>query len=210
MQCCIGCPICAPVVQLCQGLGCGLEAGELPWQMCLADGVAGVLHILEGQARQGLQCRVEIEHLAAFAPGAVDDHQPKSLWRLRPGQRQGTGGSQPQGCILLCGIGVEQQAVAWRTIGISIGICICICPAGPSSMQSRFQLGGIEFLAHHDPAMRQAQMQQMPRALGFVHLHGMHEDQHFDLMRDRLGQRADAGAQCPVTVGAAGRGSVCS
>src|SRR3990167_9353450 len=52
-----------------------LQRRQLVGTVGLADAVAGSSGVLQRQARQGLQRRAEVKHLAALAPGAVENDQ---------------------------------------------------------------------------------------------------------------------------------------
>ena len=162
-------------VQLHQGGHTGLKAGQLVRLLRFANAVLGGGQIHQRQTRQGLQQRVQVEHLAAFAPCAIkhDQTQLLQLSGLHPQRRQGRGRVQWQ--LRIGGTGWVQQNAA--LIGGS---------------QPLRQLGRGKALPHFESAAWQAQMQQPGGVFGVAVLQGVLQDQQLNTTSHRLHQGTKA------------------
>jgi len=67
--------LCRLTLQLRQRRAGGLQRGELTRLVRLANDIVGSGRIIQGKTWQALQPWTQIQHLATFAPGAVQHHQ---------------------------------------------------------------------------------------------------------------------------------------
>jgi len=135
--------------QLAQGQTGRFQRGQLVSPMGFADTVARRRNIAQSQAWQLLQRRALAEHLAAFAPSAVEDDQAQARWGLQPcGRWRGWGwGARMRGSFLKAVRVQQQRVLAVRRPG-------------------RRRKG----LTDNRAAVRQAEVKQAGTAFGLVYL----------------------------------------
>lgn len=152
---------------------------QLVRRVRLANPISRRRHVVQGDARQPLQPGIHVEHLAALAPGGVDDDEPQPAGLRRQARLEG-------GRRLARRLGIQQHRHA------------------PVRMQQRVQAGIGERLPDFQPAAAQAQVQQARAVLGVAHFEWMLQDQQVDAAGQRPHPPADAGALRAQAGGAGG------
>jgi hypothetical protein len=180
-----------PAVQLGQCQRCGFKTRELPRRMGFANDVAARRHIVQRKAWQLLQGGVEVQHFAAFAPGAIQHDQAQLLRLRKPCPRQCGRREQRQLWIGRSG-GVEQG-------GVHRGIC---CLTGPGSMQPLLQVSCRKNFSYFQAAACYALVQQARRVFGVPYFQRVLQHQQLHRTGYGVDAVAPAGLQGAQTGGA--------
>lgn len=149
------------VVDLSKRMRYRFQRRQLVRRMRLADPVARRRHVAQRQARQALQRGIQVQHLAALAPGAVQHGEPEQA------------GLGQQGLVQRRRRRDAQRRVAGR-VGIQQD------GGSAARFQQAGELGGIEGFADGQAAARQAQVQQARAVLGVAHFERMLQHEQFD------------------------------
>lgn len=163
----------------------------------LADQVARCGHRRQRQPLHAVQLRIEGQHLAALAPGAIQHHQPQLVRSQRVRlQRVRVQRVRVQRVVLQRVRSQRPRRIGFRRQQARSGFARRLRiqqQVATRPLQRRVQRG-TEHLAGQQPAAGQAQVQQARTALGLRDLHRVLQDQHVDLVRRRHDPTAKAGA----------------